>query len=275
MKLRPDQFLCLCALLLGLVGLGRWWSLPDHAGAHSQPLSSVNFKGAELPRANELPAAWPEPEAQSAGREWIFEVFTPPIVYFDELTQRFTVIPPLPPAELARFGVDLLSIERLPYRLQYAGHHGVKGAYVVEIKDLASGRYYRGRPGTTFPEGGFALREFGAESILVQPEKANRTPYVERSVRLVIDDFVLGESVTLSREALILPDPVVVLEADDGQRSAALHVGEKWDTGKGLYLVAAIDAEANSVTIARLGFDGLIETEEIFTLVGSATESEM
>src|SRR5690606_38539467 len=33
---------------------------------------------------------WEEPVAQSAGVEWVFDVFTPPVIYFNPQTETFT-----------------------------------------------------------------------------------------------------------------------------------------------------------------------------------------
>lgn len=275
MSSRSEKIVWVAAALIAVVGLWRWWQLPGYDESTGTKLDGAVFVAGDIPRSNELSAAWLEPEAQSAGREWIFETFTPPIVYFDAVTQRFTVLPPLAPAEEPNFGVELSSIEDQPYRLQYAGHHGVEGAYIVEIRDLESGRYYRGSPGTTFDKGAFAILDFRAERVVVQPKKVNRTPYIERTVRLLVEDFDSDETVELGRDALILSEPVVTLEGDDGSRSNALRIGDAWNTGTNLFRVASVDRESGKARIYRMSFDGSIEAEKDLSLVGEPTESEM
>ena len=74
-----------------------------------------------IPIADSQQASWPEPIAQSAGPEWIYDVFTPPEIYIDQAgnfvpTGWKPAPPPIP------FGVYLSDIAREPYRLQLEGY---------------------------------------------------------------------------------------------------------------------------------------------------------
>ena len=254
----------LCLALAGFRGV--------LGGGRPLPVQKTSTSGdafsAALPSVT--PAAfvpWKEPEAQSAGREWIFEVFTPPIIYFDAERQRFTLRPPLEPEAAPVFGASVSGIQRVPYRLQYAGHHGEPGRYFIEIRDLADGAYYRGTVGERFEDGAFSIKRFVADVRRVQPpDRPWATPSLETFVELEVIDEQLGESVRFGREPLMLPDPVALVVPDATGAPQALAAGTSVNTDDGRFTVESIDEAARQVTLAKYDASEALVERKTFTL---------
>jgi hypothetical protein len=87
-------------IVLGTVGLilaaswGMTWSLrSDRRRIKSIPvamhLTKSDFQSAISPGAAPAKSTWSNPAAQSTGKEWVFEVFTPPVVFYDPRTAVF------------------------------------------------------------------------------------------------------------------------------------------------------------------------------------------
>lgn len=269
MKLKSAHLVFALALVAALLGGARLlfgWGQPE-APRPRAPLSGGVY-GGEVPAiAPASFARWKAPVAQSAGREWIFEVFTPPIIFFDPQSGQFTLRPPLEPEVPPVFGLEVTGIERVPYRLQYAGHHGEPGRYWVELHDVAEDRFYRGRSGEAFPEGEFVLRRFTAETRRVQPpDRPWATPYVETFIEVVVDDQRSGETVTFGRDPLYLPEPVaVVVDALTGDVSR-LFPGDPLDSLEARFILEAIDRTAGTATVAKYALGGALLERRTFSL---------
>ena len=118
----------LAAFALGLMAVSGGWAWL-HQGAidlirnHAvtTELTSAAYTPPVLPRTETQPTAWARPAAQSHGRGWLHEVFTPPVIYYNPLARSFAVTPPLNPTEGdTPFGLELLQVMLEPYRLQWA-----------------------------------------------------------------------------------------------------------------------------------------------------------
>jgi hypothetical protein len=74
------------------------------------------------------PCRWPEPTAQKRGRGWVYDVFTPPSLYYDSHARRLSAIPAAeaPQTDTAEKAPDLelLTVRRGPFRLQLVGYAG-------------------------------------------------------------------------------------------------------------------------------------------------------
>jgi hypothetical protein len=94
------------------------------------PTSGRSYEATNLTIEPPVSRQWAEAPAQSAGDKWLFEVFTPPKIYYNEETKQFTVIPPVraaAPAETVveppkpEFGLKLAKVEQPLFRLQLVG----------------------------------------------------------------------------------------------------------------------------------------------------------
>lgn len=205
------------------------------------------------PRAAAVPAAatasWNEPPSQSAGPEWLFEVFSPPIIYFNPERNAFDVTPPRRTPPPRPFALSPARFERGLYRLQYAAHAGSEGRYIVELRDEESDAWLRGRVGEHVEEGGFRILDFSVESIRVPGADAGETAYVVEVVRLEIFDERANETVVLTREPRYEDSWKLIAGTPDG--TVALNEGGQWRDGDAVYTVESMDPANGHVRVTR------------------------
>ncbi len=195
------------------------------------------------------PAAWAEPPGQSAGPEWLFEVFTPPIIYFDRERNAFDVTPPRRTEPSPPFALIPVRFERALYRLQYAAHAGAEGRYIVEVRDEEADTWLRGRVGEHIGEGHFRILDFSVERIRVPGSGEGDTAYVDEIIRLEVFDDRTGETVVLSREPRY--EDTWTLLADAGGITVTLTEGEKWRDDGTVYTVESMDPAAGHARVTR------------------------
>jgi len=258
--------LCLLAGARAFLGGG-----PELPGRLASGLQGAAFAAETPDLVPQTFAPWAPPRAQSAGREWIFEVFTPPIVYFDPETGEFTVEPPLPPEPAPVFGLDLIAVERVPYRLQYVGYHGEPGRYWVELHDLEDDAYYRGRTGDRFEDGEFSLLRFTVENRRVRPEdRPWATPYLETFVEALVEDGRLGQTVTIGPEPRYLPEPIAIVATLDGA-NVRRFADESLQTPEGRFVLESVDLASQTVTVAKYTRTGtFLERQTLSAQPGAA-----
>ncbi len=131
--------------------------------ARSRFLVTVEFcelTGAFPPPGDSLPpgpvvpdagAPWPEPRAQSRGREWLYDLFTPPAIFWDP---RGPTLRAVASAERVAAGpaevppdLELLQVRRGVFRVQLVGYAGGPDGLRGIFADTTSGETAVGRCG--------------------------------------------------------------------------------------------------------------------------------
>ncbi|MCF7686670.1 MAG: hypothetical protein K9M98_06375 [Cephaloticoccus sp.] len=110
----------------------------------SPAMSSQEGYSRQVNAATPSPTAnWPVPEAQSRGEEWVYDVFTPPHIFYDATTQRFRVTPAFGqiarPGQLPKsqgFGLELQEVRRAKFPLQLIGYVGEPGHFLGTFANL-------------------------------------------------------------------------------------------------------------------------------------------
>ena len=122
---------------------------------------------------------WGQPKSQG-GRNWIFDIFTPPVIYYDEETGTFTVTPPFPGAEAVdeAFELQLVEVKPVPYRFQLVSYAGAQGNYVLTLEDLDSGRDVFCAPNESLSEHGLEVLNFSEARVVA----SSRSTGYHRSV---------------------------------------------------------------------------------------------
>ena len=237
-----------------LAGLGAVWgvmALPVPAEMPEVTPRGRVYEPAPRP-APPLPGrVWEAPDSQSSGPDWVFEVFTPPIIFFHESANRFTLTPPLARAPEAPWGAVLAGLERPLYRLQYRFHVGEGARVRVEFLEMETNRWYRLRLGEAAPAAGFRLESFRAERVMITPDIERATPYPETAVEAVIFDQRLGKRVTLT-SAPKFQDAAVALMGARPDRLAVVAVGETVDLHDFTYRLEDLEPELARATVTRL-----------------------
>ena len=84
---------------------------------------------------------WEQATSQG-GSNWIFDIFTPPVIYYNEETGTFTVTAPFPDASPVdqAFELELMEITPVPFRFQLVSYAGAEGNYMLTLENLDSGK---------------------------------------------------------------------------------------------------------------------------------------
>ncbi|HLS27621.1 MAG TPA: hypothetical protein VK041_03165 [Opitutales bacterium] len=144
---------------------------------------------------------WDAPGPQSAGVEWTFDLFTPPVIYFSPRNQTFTVLPvtaPPPPP----WPIELVTIREELYRIQLRGWIGEEGSYRINLENRETGQLLLAREGTEYPDQDFTVRSFRVVSGGRAAGRIGR----DTVGRAVIYDHRLDREVTLHSETRIPSD---------------------------------------------------------------------
>jgi len=129
-----------------------------HAVADKKPLSA--------PGQTIRPAGcscWREPTPQRRGRDWLYEVFTPPSVFYDRHSRALAAIPAdeAMPADPDNRPLDLqfLQARRGAFRLQLVGYAGGRNDLRGIFADTVGGETMIGRAGDRLARAGVLLKQ--------------------------------------------------------------------------------------------------------------------
>lgn len=209
--------LALAASVLLLLGAAYW-----AAGSFEKidAISSLNPAGLTAPKAIEpqmvqMPTinqvTWPDPPQQSRGADWVYDTFTPPVIWYDPNARSFTVTRPelqivTEPDEEVPFEVELVSVRQEPYRIQLVGYSGAESDYIAQLQIVETGEVVLGRAGAEFsgPTRDFVLRHFDVRQVTTRT--AGSMPILETVGFATILDNRTGREVELTtRERVMLP----------------------------------------------------------------------
>lgn len=256
-KIQYEKLLfAVCAALL--VGSGGWmWSHQAEWARLRQLSTTVELPTAAyvtstlvLPEATT--ALWPKPAAQSAGSGWFYEVFTPPVIYYNPLARSFTVSPPLNLADGGTpFGLELLEVKLEPYRLQLVGYFGEPGDYLAAFVSANQSETLLARSGRRFEQLGITLKSFDVRKV----EVAHTDPspvYDVAALAVLVDEKSGAEVVLDSRIRKLTDTPLAVMRAPAGNvRPRTLHEGDTFSDDTGTYRIERIQLDPPEVVVAR------------------------
>ena len=234
------------------------WVAVNHPrlAARIQPLIEAKSTDQYVPAGIDAPQAstmtWVAPAAQTRGPLWIYDVFTPPEIYYNAATKEFTVTPPVsgpppPPPPIVPFGVELVQVKPDVFRLQLVGYVGNAGDYRGTFENTITGD---------------TLKRNRIESTTSMPI------YDTVATAVVVDDKS-GTKVTLTNKArFITGEPFAVIKTSDSQKTFEQKAGTSFDVGDAHYTIRAITVEPASVEITKEAPD--LKTPETKTLLISA-----
>jgi len=177
-----------------------WWR-------HGRTPATVGWRlefadSSPVPNVVEPPASargeWIPPTAQSRGPDWIFEVFTPPEIFHDSTSARFTVQRPATPAEgllEPETGVQLLAVRPEPFRLGLLGHLGKAGEVRAVFGNRLTGEVFLAGDGARLESQGVEITRI---EVSIGPlEEGEDTGARGRRATAVIWDLASGREVRL------------------------------------------------------------------------------
>lgn len=143
---------------------------------------------------------WTPPSSQTRGRDWVYDTFTPPEIFYSSRTKHFTVKPPLSISEEGvveeAFGVELVSVRAEPFRLQLIGYLGEGAAARGTFENVATGEVVLGSAGRHLAKLGLTIKSF--EVKLVEIKAAGSMTTHQRIASAVVLDDKTGSEVTIT-----------------------------------------------------------------------------
>lgn len=209
------------------------------------------YELADLKLPETKAAVWPKAPAQSLGQGWLYEVFTPPVIYYNMLARSFTVTPPVDQGGTGRpFGLELLAVKQEQYRLQLVGYFGTPGDYLAAFVSPQLPETLLAREGRRFENLGLTLKSFDVRKVLVEHDDA-RPVYDVAALAVLTDDRTGAEVVLDSRERRFTGTPLAVLQTVDGGRAREVREGDTFSDENSTYRIERIQLEPPEVVVAR------------------------
>lgn len=256
-KTNYDKLLVALAAAVLAVSAGWMWSHQVEIARLQHQSVAVELTGAAyalsgLASPETKAAVWAKPAAQSSGSGWLYEVFTPPVIYYNTLARSFTVTPPMNLADGGTpFGLELVDVRLEPYRLQLAGYFGEPGDYLAAFVSPGQPETLLARSGRHFVQLGLTLKSFDVKKVEVANTDA--LPVYDVAALAVLLDDKTGEEVVLdSRQRKLTDTPLAVLRLSaPGAVPRTLHEGDTFADDNATYRVERIQLDPPEVVVAK------------------------
>lgn len=193
--------------VLALAGSGAFYVTQGKGDANNPLLNQAPSGAAYAPIAaptfSELDSAWPDPVAQDDKGLELYDVFTPPKIFWKP--PQFVFEPWLPASIPVPFGLELLAVDRELYRIQveayFASTSGQDKDAKIQFYDYKTKSSFRGSVGDKFPEHAVEILDFSVTREVNDDGTILRVPHV------AIKDLDSGKDITLTTdERLYIPD---------------------------------------------------------------------
>lgn len=227
-------------------------------GRVDAPSSGPAYAPEPLPAANISEALpWPAATSMARGENWVYDVFTPPVIYYNTTTKQFTVTPPErpkppePPPPEEPFGVSLVKVVQYPFPIQLVGYIGTgadaRGNFLNEL----TGETILGATGKKIPSLNMEIVKFSAE-VVREVVDGQVQVYTVASAR--VRDLKSGKETDLSStKRLIEADPSVVIQVAGEATTRELEAGATFTVGENTFVIDSIQTEPPAVTVTKSG----------------------
>jgi len=196
---------------------------------------------------------WAAPVAQSRGRDWIYDTFTPPEIFYNSRSKQFTVKPPSglgdeEPTEA--FGLELVSVRPEPFRLQLIGFAGEEASGKGIFQNVLSGEVFLGAAGRRVPNLALTIKKLDVsrQPILLPESTTTR----QRVATAVIHDDRANRDVILTHRDRVFTGQLFALVAPTGDTSAReVREGDTFKLGDATYHIDKIQITPPTVEITK------------------------
>ncbi len=270
MSAKSNDTLFLAIGGLAVVGAGIWAivqqsHIEEFRAAPSVPSGGIAYEPGAITVSSPESRRWAPAPHQTAGPLWIYDVFTPPKIYYNTQTRQFTPIPPDGPPpppkhepEEVPFGLELVKVEQPLFRLQLVGYVGEGDQARGNFLNVETGAVVFGTTGRKLPDLDIEIVRFAAERRVVQQPGGTTLVFVEATA--IVRDLKTGEEVKLDTQTRVPGGaPVVTLKDASGAEHKA-RAGETLTLGDFTYKVGELTLEPPSATVTKEGA-GLPEPE--------------
>lgn len=237
-------------------GFGTLVLRQERADAFPLPAVQLNEEP-YVPKAVAAPPvkveAWSAPAAQSRGREWVYDAFSPPEIYYNSRSRQFSVKPPASLVEgdaAEPFGLELVAVRPEPFRLQLIGYVGASGNWRGTFQNTRTGEVFLAAAGRRLPTLGLTIRslDVGSQSVTVADSMTTR----QRVASAVIRDEQTGRDVTLTHRERVYTGTLFAFVAAPGQSATReVRMGDAFKLGEASYRIEKIEAAPPSVEVVK------------------------
>lgn len=223
-----------------------------HGAAGEIALSGAPYEPAVADTVASHVGTWNPPPPQSRGREWVYDTFTPPEIFYHARAKQFTVRPPagLGDETTEAFGVELVSVRPEPFRLQLIGYVGDEGKWRGTFENVATGEVFLGGAGRRVPELGLVI-----ESLDVKPQPValaeSMTTWQRVATARVRDERAGREVLLTHRERQVTDSRFAVLAVAGETAAREVRAGDSFKVGPVTYRVDRIQLSPVAVEMTR------------------------
>src|SRR5438876_1315451 len=150
---RRPEFIFPCVAFGAAVGSFAWFGVlsPKTIRAKTERAKNVasgpSYHIRDESARNLKAELWSPPPAQRGGTRWVYDVFTPPEIFYDARLRAFSVTPPTtaiardeqggsPGVAAAPMNIQLVGVKRALFRLQLIGFVGTDGGYLGLFENM-------------------------------------------------------------------------------------------------------------------------------------------
>ncbi len=263
MRTQTIDRILLGAALIAAVASCAWFCWPASGPGKGRRAVTAGAKFAaatETPedpdRVAVMPEHWLPPAPQSRGPRWVYDLFTPPEIFYEAQTGKFDVIPPNDPAKVeapaAPPGLQLLAVKRDFFRLQLIGYVGRDGGSLGTFENVATGEVFLAGPGRQMPALGLEITEFTVQR---RPARgADGTTLNQRVALAVVRDTRTGRITTLTADERTYTDELCAILADEDGDETTREVrnGEEIQNSDHTYKVERLQLDPPAVEFSQV-----------------------
>lgn len=198
---------------------------------------------------------WNDVESQDEEGLWVYDVFTPPQIFWDSEKEELVPKPPVPPPPPPPFGVEFRSIARELYRLQFEGFFAALSGEIndgkIQIYDNRIKRTFRGKVGKTFSKGKFKI--LSAE----EKRDVDSQGMIDRYIVVVIQDLEINKEITFREERKIYLENKQILKFEttnppyDIQEIVVREKGETFTLGEDTFTLTDFSFDNQTATLKK------------------------
>jgi len=199
---------------------------------------------------------WTPPSSQTRGRDWIYDTFTPPEIFYNARSKHFTVKPPAALTEDGlleeAFGVELVTVRPEPFRLQLIGYVGGEGTWRGTFEMVSTGEVFLGGAGRAVPKLGLTIKSLEVRTVDIKIPESMTTR--QRVATAVVRDDKTGRDVTLThRERYFTGGLSAFVAATGDEATREVRAGDSFVLGEVTYRIGKILLSPASIEISKEG----------------------
>lgn len=245
------------AVLLGSAGVFGYLSYRKMMAPAGPPpqveLASAAYEPVATEPAPVKVEQWAAPMAQSRGREWIYDTFTPPEIFYNTRSKQFTVKPPsglLDDEALLAFGLELVAVQPEPFRLQLIGYVGEGERLKGMFQNTVTGEVLLLQGSERVPALGLTINDF---QVRAQPIAVPESMTTQQRVAFaVIRDEKNNREVTLTNRERVFTGTVFAFVAAPGQtETRTVRTGDTFKIGEASYTIEKIQTTPPTVEVVK------------------------